>query len=112
MAVVVLAGGAIVVTLIEGAPTRLPGVALGSVALLHAERAVALLGLAVAFLSVVSQAVRGRLAVEVSTSGLRYEAEAAEEAAAAVGELQEQFDDLERTIAALAERLDALPRHP
>jgi hypothetical protein len=38
---VLLVAAALVVSLIEGAPERLPGVALGSEVLLHAERAVA-----------------------------------------------------------------------
>jgi hypothetical protein len=40
------------------------------------------------------QAARGRLPIELSTSGLRYEAEAADDAAAAAADLQEQLDDL------------------
>ena len=110
--VVALAVAATVVSLVEGTPARLRGLALGSPVLLHAERAVALLALVVAALSVVFQAARGRLPVELSTSGLRYEAEAADDVAAAVTDLQEQVDDLETTIAALAEQLDALSRRP
>jgi hypothetical protein len=106
------AAGAILVTVVGGTPARLPGVALGSPVLLHVERALALFAVAIAALSVVLQAVRGRLPVEFSTSGLRYEAEAADDAAAAVADLQAQFDDLEATIAALAERLDALSLRP
>jgi len=111
-AVIALAAAATAVSLVEGTPARLPGVALGSPVLLHAERAVALLALVVAALSVVVQAAHGRLPIEFSTSGLRYEAEAADDVAAAVTDLQEQVDDLETTIAALAEQLDALSRHP
>ena len=58
------------------------------------------------------EAARGRLPVEFSTSGLRYEAEAADDMAAAVADLQAQFDDLEATTAVLAERLDAASRRP
>ena len=60
----------------------------------------------IAAVSVLAQAARGRLPVELSTSGLRYEAEAADDAAAAVAELQDQFDDLVATVDALAGRLD------
>ena len=102
----------IAVTLIEGRPRQLPGVALGSAVLLHAERALALMAVIVATLSIGVQAARGRLPVELSTSGLRYEAEAADRAAAAVAELQEQYDDLLAVVDALAARLDAPQPHP
>lgn len=111
-AVIALAATAIVASLAEGTPARLPGVSLGSAVLLHAERVLALVAVVIAALSVVLRAARGRLPVELSTSGLRYEAEAADDAAAAVADLQEQFDDLEATIAALAEQLDALTHRP
>jgi hypothetical protein len=97
----------IAVSLIEGRPRHPPGVALGSSVLLHAERSLALLAVTIGALSIVVQAARGRLPIELSTSGLRYEAEAAEAAAAAVAELQNQFDDLVAIVDALAERLDA-----
>jgi hypothetical protein len=102
--------GGILVSLADGTPAPLPGVALGSTVLLHAERALALFAVVIAALSVILQAARGRLPVEFSTSGLRYEAEAADDAAAAVADLQAQFDDLEATTAALAGRLDAVSR--
>ena len=107
-----VAVAAILVSLAEGTPERLPGVALGSTVLVHAERALALFAVVIAALSVVLQATRGRLPVEFSTSGLRYEAEAADDMAAAVADLQAQLDDLESTTAALAERLDAVSRRP
>jgi hypothetical protein len=112
MVAIAVAVGATFVSLAEGAPARLPGVALGSTVLLHAERALALFAVVIAGLSVVLQAARGRLPVEFSTSGLRYEADAADDAAAAVANLQAQLDDLEATTAALAERLDAVSRRP
>ena len=99
-------------TLIEGAPRGLPGVALDSAVLLHAERALALLAVTVGGLSVVLQAARGKLPVELSTSGLRYEAEAVDDAAAAVADVQEQLNDLAVLVVELAERVDALARHP
>ena len=102
----------VTVSVIEGTPRQLPGVALGSAVLLHAERALALLAVTVAALSILVQAARGRLPIELSTSGLRYEAEAADDAAAAVVDLQEQLDDLGRLVEALAERLDALAHRP
>jgi hypothetical protein len=66
----------------------------------------------VAMLSIGLQAARGRLPIELSTSGLRYEAEAADRAAAAVAELQAQYDDLLAVVDALADRLDAPQRRP
>jgi hypothetical protein len=112
----VAVGGALVacvaITLVEGRPRHLPGVALGSPVLLHAERALALSAVVVAMASIGVQAARGRLPIELSTSGLRYEAEAADRAAAAVTELQEQYDDLLAVVDALADRLDAPQRRP
>jgi hypothetical protein len=102
----------VTVTVVEGRPRRLPGVALGSPVVLHAERTLALLALLVAIVSIAAQAARGRLPVELSTSGLRYEAEAADRAAVAVTELQEQYDDLLAVVEALADRLDAPQPRP
>src|SRR5215210_7724203 len=59
----------VTVTLIEGRPRHLPGIALGSPVLLHAERALALFAVTVAMLSIGVQAARG-LPIELSTSGL------------------------------------------
>ena len=102
----------VAVSVLEGAPRHLPGVALGSAVLLHAERALTLLAVTVAAVSIVVQAARGRLPIELSTSGLRYEAEAADDAAAAAAELQDQFDDLAAIVEALAERLDRPQQRP
>jgi hypothetical protein len=112
LAVVAAMAASVVVTLIEGTPSQLPGVALGSSVLLHAERVLALFAVVVALLSIGAQAARGRLPVELSTSGLRYEAEAADRAAAAVAELQDQYDDLVAVVDALADRLDAPQPRP
>ncbi len=94
---------AVVVTLIEGTPTRLPGVALGSSVLLHVERVAALFAIAVAILSVLTQATRGRLPTQLSTGGLAYEADAAGDTKIAVEDLQGQVDELQRQIATLAD---------
>jgi hypothetical protein len=93
-------------------PAAPAGVALGSPVLLHAERALAMLAVLVAMLSIGLHAARGRLPIELSTSGLRYEAEAADRAAAAVAELQAQYDDLLAVVDALDDRLDAPQRRP
>jgi hypothetical protein len=112
VAAAALAAGAVCVSVLEGTPDALPGVALGSVVLLHAERVLALIAVAIAAVSVLVYAARGRLPVELSTSGLRYEAEAADRAAAAVTQLQDQLDDLAAIVDALAGRLDDPPRRP
>jgi len=94
---------AVVVTLIEDTPSRLPGVALGSAVLLHVERVAALFAIAVAIISVLTQATRGRLPTQLSTGGLAYEADAVADTKIAVEDLQGQVDELQRQIATLAD---------
>lgn len=101
-----------VVTVLAGTPTQLPGLALGSVVLLHAERVLALVAVSVAVLTVVVRAGSGRLPVELSTSGLRYEAEAADDTARAVADLQSQLDELASVVLVIAERLDGITDRP
>ena len=90
--------GAVIVTLVEGAPSRLPGVALGSPVLLHAERAGAIVAIVVALASILTQAARGRLPTQLSTAGLAYEAEAAANTQAALEDLQRQIDGLQEGV--------------
>jgi hypothetical protein len=99
---------AVAVTLIEGAPARLPGVALGSTVLLHVERAAALFAISVAVISVLAQAARGRLPTQLSTSGIAYDAEETRATATALAELQHEVDRHQAALDGLAERLDAL----
>lgn len=66
-----LAGSAGVNVWIEP-PDTLPGVALGSHALLAAERSVAFFSIWLLGLVVVAQAIKGRLPIEVSGRGIRY----------------------------------------
>jgi hypothetical protein len=101
-----------VVTLLEGPPRQIPALALGSVVLLHAERVLALVAVSVAVLTIVVRAGRGRLPVELSTSGLRYEAEAADDTARAVADLQTQLDELANVVLIMAERLDGISDRP
>ncbi len=75
---------AVGVTFVECTPEVLPGVALGSDVLLHLERVAALSGIVVAIATVLLRAARGRLPTQVSTTGMSYEAAAAEAARAAV----------------------------
>lgn len=96
---------AIVISLVEGAPRRLPSVALGSTVLLHVERAAALFAVALAVVSVFAQASRGRLPTQLSTTGLGYpaDAEAADEAKAAIETLQGQLDELQQQVTELVD---------
>ena len=69
------AGGSMAVTLVTGAPARLPEVALGSVVLFHAERTVALLLLTVLAVAVVARGFEGRLPDKLGRDGVEYVAQ-------------------------------------
>lgn len=101
---------AAVVTLAEGAPTRLPSAALGSTVLLHALRAGALVAIGLAATTVLVQASAGRFPTHFSTTGLGYAP--SELASASTTELQHQIERQERAVAEMAERLDALESNP
>jgi len=98
---ILLLVAALVVSLIEGAPQRLPCVALGSDVLLHAERTAATFAIVVAVASVLREAARGRLPTQLTTGGLAYEEEIA--AAEAADRLQVQLDELRGQVQSLAE---------
>jgi hypothetical protein len=91
----------VVVSLIEGSPEQLPGVALGSDVLLHVERAAAIFAILVAITSVLREAARGRLPTQLTTAGLAYEADVA--AAEAAEDLQRQLDELGEQVQIMAE---------
>jgi uncharacterized protein YlxW (UPF0749 family) len=99
---------ALLATLLAGAPERLPAVALGSVVLLHIERAAAMFAIVLAVVSVVVQASRGRLPTQVTTGGLAYEAEAAADTKGALENLQAQIDDLQDSVDHLASEVLSL----
>jgi hypothetical protein len=63
---------AVAISISEGAPNPLPGITLGSVAVLHVLRWLVLFGAAVGGLVVFRQALRGQLPIEIGTRGLRY----------------------------------------
>lgn len=88
---------ALVVSVVEGAPARLPGVAMGSVVLLHAERAAALFALLLAVLTVLSHAANGRLPTQLGTTGLSYDAPSLVNADA-VHALQREVDKLRQDV--------------
>lgn len=96
-----LLAAAVAVSLIEGVPERLPGVALGSEVLLHVERAAAIFAIVVALMSVLHEAGRGRLPTQLTTAGLAYEADVA--AAEAAERLQGQLDELREQVRTLAD---------
>jgi hypothetical protein len=97
---------AVVVSLLEGTPSRLPGVAMESALLLHLERAGAILAVVVVILSVAAQAARGRLPVELSTSGFRYAPEPAEDLRGALDKVQYECDELRNQMAEVIQRVE------
>jgi hypothetical protein len=66
------AGGSIAVTMVTGAPARLPDVALDSVVLFHTERTLALFLLTVLAIAVVARGFQGRLPDKLGRDGLEY----------------------------------------
>jgi hypothetical protein len=96
-----LLAAALAVSLLEGAPDRLPGVALGSDVLLHVERSGAIFAIVVAIISVLREAAKGRLPTQLTTGGLAYDADAA--AADAAEHLQVQLDEVRAQLQQLAE---------
>jgi hypothetical protein len=101
---------AVVVTVVEGVPARLPGLALGSAVLLHAVRVVALFAIGLVIGTVLARASSGRLPSEVSTTGLVYSAEETGETLAALAELQAQVARQDALLDEIAARLDRLGR--
>jgi len=99
---------AVLVSLLEGTPERLPAVALGSDVLLHALRASALFAIVFVLATVLSRASAGRLPTELSTTGIGYTAEETRKTTETLAELQEQVDDHQATIDRLAERIDRI----
>ena len=72
---VVISGlcGAVLLSVLAGSPAAsLPGVALGSEALLLAERAMALFAIWMSVVVVVLRALRDELPIEISGRGVRY----------------------------------------
>jgi hypothetical protein len=99
---------AVTISLVEGTPDRLPAVALGSTVLLHALRAGALFAIGFAIATVLTRAGAGRLPTLLGTSGIGYEAEETRATSTALADLQEQVDDQQTLLDALAEQPVAL----
>ena len=65
--------GAVLLSVFAGSPAGpMPGVALGSEALLLAERAMALFGIWMSAVVIVLRALRDQLPIEISSRGVRY----------------------------------------
>jgi hypothetical protein len=92
---------AVTTSLAEGAPRRLPGVALGSPVLLHAERATPLARLALAVATVLVRASRGEVPTQLSASGVTYEATMAQEVTSVTDRLEASIDELDAGVRAL-----------
>lgn len=95
-------------SLTAGVPdaAELPGVALGSPGLLVLERVMVAFAAWLALLTVVTEAIRGRLPVEVSGQGVRYaSAEATEDA---VREVRGALRDNEASVEAVRRDLTVL----
>ncbi|CAN5547442.1 hypothetical protein BH20ACT18_BH20ACT18_01290 [soil metagenome] len=103
---------AVLVTLLEGTPDRLPSVALGSTAMLHALRAGALFALGVTVATVLARAAAGHLPTQLSTTGIGYYAEETSKTTATLADLQEQIDDHQAALDNVGHRLDARGRVP
>jgi hypothetical protein len=101
--------GAIGVTAVTGAPSRMPDIALGSAVLFHLERVVALLACYVTVLVMLIRGSNGQLPMEVSTQGLKYAAEDLK--GGALKALEQVNRDLEQARAervALRSRIEAI----
>jgi hypothetical protein len=99
---------AVAISLIEGAPDRLPSVALGSTVLLHALRAGALFAVGFALATVLTRAGAGHLPTVLGTSGIGYDAVQTSETTVTLAELQEQVDEQQVALDHLAKQLDAV----
>jgi hypothetical protein len=98
---------AVAISLIEGAPYRLPSIALGSTVLLHALRAGALFAIGFAIATVLTRAGAGRLPTVLGTSGISYAAEETRVTKATLVELQREVDTQRAALDRLAKRFDA-----
>lgn len=103
--------GSLALGLGTDAPEDLPGIALGSLPLLIAERTLALFAIWLAVLVVLTQALKGRLPSEISRGGIRY-ADAADVQAEAAStnesllELIAETRSLHAVVLALQQELD------
>ncbi len=99
---------ALVASLATGTPAKLPGVALGSAVVLHAERTVALFAAVLLVLVVLVRAFQGQLPQELSGRGLKYAdrqttVEIRDTTAVALEELQTAQQELHARVEALEE---------
>jgi hypothetical protein len=93
-------------SLVAGEPDRLPGAALGSVVVLHAERALGLFAASLLVLLVVVRAFEGELPSELSGRGVKYASRDGVEALRS--ELTNTLDELRTAQEAQAEAIESL----
>src|SRR5688572_17793720 len=86
----------VLATLADGTPKKLPGPALESIVLLHVERTAALFAAVLLFTLVLVNSAAGRLPVELSGRGIKYEqfSEAKSETELALEALVEAVESL------------------
>lgn len=93
-------------SLVGGTPAELPGIAMGSVAVLHVERAAALFAVGLFVVVVLARAWVGELPTEVSGRGVQYTPSTTTEAIRDT--VAEALDDLTAAQVELQERLESL----
>jgi hypothetical protein len=101
-------GAAIAGSIAAGQPARLPAVALGSVALLDAERTTGLFAAFLLVALVIDQAWRGRLPSEISGRGVKYVDEVKDTTKQALEAVGVELEKARGERQALQDRLDAL----
>lgn len=106
--VVVILALVFVASLVAGTPAKLPGVALGSAVVLHAERTVALFAAVLLVLVVLVRAFQGQLPQELSgRGGVKYaEREATEGIRDATATALEELRAADQALAARVEALE------
>jgi len=108
--VIVILVLALVASLIAGTPEGLPGVALGSAVVLHAERTVALFAAVLLVFVVLVRAFQGQLPQELSGRGVKYaEREGTEEIRDAAAAALEGLQTAQQELAARLEVLEGAP---
>jgi hypothetical protein len=94
-------------SLVTGVPEQLPGVALGSPVVLHAERALAIFAASLLVLVVLVRAFQGMLPTELSGRGVKYaQREATEEIRDTTAAALEGLQTAQRELAARVDSLE------
>jgi len=115
-----LIAGSVIISISEGIPNQLPGITLGSVAILFVLRTLVLFASAVSVVVVFSKALDGHLPIEIGTSGLRYADETGstrhtEQGFGRIDKDQKRQDgninELTKSMCNLEQRIDKLELH-